>query len=720
MKRISRKLQGLIPLLFLLCCVGVLFLCHGLAVGMDALQVTSGLDSLMVLLRAIPKKRLLISVLFVILSYALAYRMKPRGKTMPDFLFQNRFWICGMLFVLLVAFQIHGSSIGMYSHALDTMGFIGDGTLLGIPRGIRTDEYALFTPYAIAQGADPSGAYPYFSSIIVEPGTDMFVVYGQPVWDIAMVFRPFQLGYLLLGPERGLSFYWCGRTIALFLITLELLLLITDGKRRLSLLGALLVTLAPTVQWWFSINGLVEMLVFGQWFVCLLACYMRRAQWVSRALCLLGMVVCAGGYVLSLYPAWMVPLAYVFLVLVLFVMAKEWRHCIMTPRDWVMVAGALAVLVGLLGRILVKSEVAIRAVMSSAYPGNRAFTGGGGIQAYGNYLMNLFQPYKVKGLMPNQCEVAAFISFYPVGVIMAVYVMIRQKKADVLLIAGLALDVVFLLWNAVGFPEMLAKITLFSHAPPGRVMQVMGFLHILLLLRALSLVQMPLPIKGAIPLGVGALCGMLALCLKQHEAYLSVWMGILMVLVYLPLFLGLLQGKRGRLSRWCSGLVVVVMLVSGGMVNPIAKGMDTVFQQPLYQEILAIEKAAPGRWFVTAHSLLKHFPVMAGAATLNATQTYPHNALWEALDEDQTQGFIYNRYAHISGAVKEHGDDPTFVLRSADAFALHLTPKQLVDLDIRYLLSQEDVSLLSDEAYQFVPLTDGSQPYMVFELVAQP
>lgn len=58
-------------------------------------------------------------------------------------------------------------------------------------------------------------------------------------------------------------------------------MLLSGGDKRLAVSGAFLVAFAPVVQWWFAINGLVEMLVFGQLSVLLLQKYMTDTRtWV--------------------------------------------------------------------------------------------------------------------------------------------------------------------------------------------------------------------------------------------------------------------------------------------------------------------------------------------------------------------------------------------------------------------------------------------------------
>ena len=178
------------------------------------------------------------------------------GAVIADFLYRWRYLIAAVIVALLVAFDINGSSLHEWAAYTQSD---ADGVLFGMSRSIRSDELALNTPYAFSQAQE---GFPYFSQVIRGDTTDTFMVYGQPVWDLGVLFRPFHWGYLLLGASRGLSFFWWARLAALLLVSFEIGMLVTKKNRALSLAFSLLMGFSPLVQWWFAINGLVEMLVF--------------------------------------------------------------------------------------------------------------------------------------------------------------------------------------------------------------------------------------------------------------------------------------------------------------------------------------------------------------------------------------------------------------------------------------------------------------------------
>ena len=228
-------------------------------------------------------EKLIIRSIFILIFYLLITFLIIKGWNEGwNIIFKHRYKIVLFLFIICIAMELNGSSIAMWSQYISAGNNVDTGTIFGVPRAIRSDEWSLNTPMALSQYYNYSGSFPYFSDIVRGTATDVFLVYGQPVWDIGVIFRPFHWGYLFMDPGRGLSFFWYGRLIALFIVTFEFGLLITKNNKRLSLISSLLVSLAPIVQWWFAINGLVEMLVFGQLAIIMINKYINSENYLKK------------------------------------------------------------------------------------------------------------------------------------------------------------------------------------------------------------------------------------------------------------------------------------------------------------------------------------------------------------------------------------------------------------------------------------------------------
>lgn len=121
-----------------------------------------------------------------------------------DFIYKYRYIIVILLIIIGVLFKLHGSSLNFWNHSplwkgqgvFDT-GVDSSDLLFGQPRHIRSDEWAVTTPLIFSQSLN---GFKYFSdNLRGGTSTDAFSIYGLPVLSFATLFRPFYLGYLLLG-----------------------------------------------------------------------------------------------------------------------------------------------------------------------------------------------------------------------------------------------------------------------------------------------------------------------------------------------------------------------------------------------------------------------------------------------------------------------------------------------------------------------------------------
>lgn len=404
-----------------------------------------------------------------------------------NLIFKHRYKIAIILFVLCILLELNGSSIAMWSQYVQGPDSISTGTILGVPRAIRSDEWALNTPMALSQYYNLSGSFPYFSDTVRGTSTDVFLVYGQPVYDIAVIFRPFHWGYLFLSQAKGLSFFWYGRLIALFLVTFEFGRLITKNNKKLAFVFSMLISFAPIVQWWFAINGLIEMLIFGELAVLMIYKYINNEDYIKRSIYMAVIVICSGAYVLTFYPSWQVPLFYVFFSLLIWIIWERDKKIKFTYKDVMIICVGLLLFSLVMGHIVIKSCDTISSILNTAYPGSRDETGGGEIKMFFNYAFNMFLPYRSSGIPGNVCEQAVFIDFFPIGIILGCIVLFFEKKKDKLLICLFTVNVILSLWCIVPWPSILAKITLLSNSQPSRAFLAVGFVNVLVLIRAMSL-----------------------------------------------------------------------------------------------------------------------------------------------------------------------------------------------------------------------------------------
>lgn len=604
--------------------------------------------------------------------------------------------------------------------------FLGDGESgirLGEPRVWRSDEWGTLTPLCFRQQYNTLGSYNRYSQTLGSILTDNMLVYGQPSWDILTLFRPFYWGYLFFGSERGLSWFWCSRLIVLFLSWFELGMLITDGQKKISVMLSVCVSFAPFLQWWFAINGLVEMLIYGACFVLGSNYLVSRAFNPRKIAVAVGMAVCAVGYVLTFYPTWMVPVAWGFVPLFLWVVIWKFDRKVLRRVDvvpWLLIfvitAAGLTVLA-------VTSWDVIKAELNSVYPGNAPSSSGGtGLWWMMKYPISLVSRFSMNELI---VENSSIICFAPAGFILALWVIIKEKKKDPLLILLLGMNLFLAWYYCVGIPKWLAKMLLLSFVNSNRGPQVLGFLRLTLFVRAVALKEkapkrwlaaLAAVISSAVPMR-------LALGFTKYEPgglryeYFDTAEKILVVWAILAVVFYLLY--RARKSKYTMAVlgVCTVVLASSIWINPVAKGVPEITKSETMQQIRDLVKEDPQAiWLVVDMAYpATNIPAMAGADCLNTTQTYPQKTRWETLDQEGEYEDIYNRYCHIRASL---GSKTMLELVSTDYIEVTLSPEELKKLNIRYIVSTNDfdekiaartTNIFTDSGIEFQKYYEGAQ-----------
>ena len=648
-------------------------------------------------------------------------KQKQRGlKQGFELIYKYRFVLSFLLLILLVSLKISGSSMGCWKL------FLGDGESgirLGEPRVWRSDEWGTLTPLCFRQQYNTLGAYNRYSQTLGSILTDNMLVYGQPSWDILTLFRPFYWGYLFFGSERGLSWFWCSRLIVLFLSWFELGMLITDGQKKLSVMLSICVSFAPFLQWWFAINGLVEMLIYGACFV-LGSNYLVSHTFNPRKIAVaVGMAVCAVGYVLTFYPTWMVPVAWGFVPLFLWVVIwkfdmKVLRRVDVVPWLFIFVITAAGLTV-----LAVTSWDVITAELNSVYPGNAPSSSGGtGLWWMMKYPISLVSRFSMNELI---VENSSIICFAPAGFILALWVIIKEKKKDPLLILLLGMNLFLAWYYCVGIPKWLAKMLLLSFVNSNRGPQVLGFLRLTLFARAVALKEkapkrwlaaLAAVISSAVPMR-------LALGFTKYEPgglryeYFDTAEKIVVVWAILAVVFYLLY--RARKSKYTMAVlgVCTVVLASSIWINPVAKGVPEITKSETMQQIRDLVKEDPQAiWLVVDMAYpATNIPAMAGADCLNTTQTYPQKKRWEMLDPEGEYEDIYNRYCHIRASL---GSKTMLELVSTDYVEVTLSPEDLKKLNIRYIVSTNDfdekivagtTNIFTDSGIEFQKYYEGAQ-----------
>lgn len=662
-----------------------------------------------------------------------------------DWLHRHRWQIGAGIIVAAVLLDISGSSLGMWNFWMG--GDLSQDVVFGTPRASRTDEYSVMTPRAFAQ--DYSN-YSYFNHIQGATASDMFLIKDAPVWAVAEIFRPFHWGYLLFGSSRGLAFYWSARLVLLFLTSYELFLLLTSDRhmrperRDLAVLGSCLVTFAPMVQWWFAINSLPEMLITMS--LAIIACdrFCRDHLPLHRFGYSLFIAWCAGMFLITLYPAWQIPLIWVLIALFIAVVASSWGTIKPSRRDIFSMVFSVVLLLLLLGTVLIHSEPTIRAMLSTSYPGIRKNTGGDFALTglFGGWAQLLFPFTDMKPFNSwSPTELSGFIDLFPVGVILCIWHWFSSRHVDLLSAALIVVDAFLFIYICFGIPGWLSTVTLMTQTSGGRARVAFGLVNILLLVigsdqMTHSRESLSSERQGGKTTAVIAFCAVgltTVFWLAAQRMYQAahIWyVGLLVIILGLPILLAFITPSSSssssgssaptsarplpvksatgtvavRLHTVTTTLAVIILVCTGLSVNPVQLGSKPLTRQPQTTAVKNIEQASGhGTWLAAGDDswLTSNLLTANGITTLNSLAVTPDIATWKKIDPTSSNKKIYNRYASITAWVNPDAHQKkTFRLLYPDHFSVKLTPDDLHTLGVRYVMDSSGRHPSSGKKYK--------------------
>lgn len=686
----------------------------------------TGVDSINGLtLSALP---LLMALLLVFAAVFLA-ACTSRGRHVFHMLFDYRIVIGAVVVAALTVFKISGSSIALWAETLASDDV--NGVLFGIPRGIRSDEFLVNTPLAFSQ--EWTG-YSAVSILLRGASTDVTMIYAQPCWAFATLFRPFLWGYLLFGSEMGLAFFWSARLVVLFLVSIEMGMLLSCGRKGVSIAFAMLVAFSTVVQWWFAVNGIAELLIFGQGLVLTLHHYLRTESMRVRIMQAILLSWMATGYLMVIYPAWQIPFFYIFLAAGIGDIV-EWCRGIEKKERSSELLRALPLL--LLAIVLVAIFAAVSIVpvldivqttMDTEYPGHRYDYGGGSVNQYTSveilfmWIPSIFNSLQASLSQINASELSGFYSLFPLGVCFGIIGQFLTRKkgrpCSPVIIALLFAELILLIYVVIGLPVPIAEMSLLASSRGIRAAQIIGYAELSIVIATISTVtgntleaegtgnvkcrdrsSMRIIVSGVITISL-----YLLLCVYMgHVVFDLRWAftGLIVAAVGLTALVVLLACSN-RKYDYVLPVCVAIIAISGLCANPVQIGAGPLVDSEAYDAIRQMAGQDDALW-AGDNSSLGQLCVAAGAPCVNSINTYPELERWSQIDPKCQYRDVYNRYAHIYiNLVDSDIDEASFSSDFPDRFTVSLDIDMLYNLGVRYFISYRgDLEQLSSEEHRF-------------------
>lgn len=653
---------------------------------------------------------------FPVLFLGLHLIVDIRG--MYDFIWKYRWLIGAVLLLYMVINKYHGDSMSLYDNYIQP----GSGSeyiepIIGQPRPIRTDEWIVQTPATIAASY---GDHPYSKYNNIMRADKTLNLVGGLRLGYAGLYNPFRFIASCLPIDYGFSFLWYSQIIITFLVSLEFCYLLSKGKRLLAAAGAFTITFSSFYLWW----NFPLIIVFSQGAIVCIYYFLKNNSKIIRALLSMGLGLAGAGFITILYPAWQVPLGYIFLGILIWSLLTNLEEVKKLDKlDWLMIVLGLLFMFSIVFAYLLEGREYIESISKTVYPGNRKNYGGYYLDKIFYYFISPLLPYKEIG---NHSEMSTFISFFPIPLIAGVQILFNKEQKiqnkTKWLLGILLLGTIFLvIYSTIGFNKIISDITLMSYTIPERVIDIIGLTQVYVMIIVLAENQ-DIGMKNNTFLAgvIGGLCGLMALfiCNKSYPQCVSATYAILMISFTVIIGISMMAGVSKQMMNFSLILIILVSIINGIYVRPVNKGLDAITSKPLTNKIDEImESEKDSRWVVYGDSsIMSGYLVACGAPTINSVNYYPNLSLWEKVDPEGNYSDIYNRYARIAFIFSE--GETFFDLVYPDAIRVNLAYEDLEVLDVNYIFSLEVLDLSNQSNFNAELIYDekGSYIYKILYL----
>lgn len=579
-----------------------------------------------------------------------------------------------LTFVLGVSAKLNFSSLEIWDNHYKVQSS-PSWVSLGDAKVIRSDEWYVHSPWVFSQA---KRGLPVDNSNIGPPGAALLV--AVPVKHISMLAQPKYWGFLFLEADRAYAWFWMTKAVGLFLFGFLLFLVLTRNDGVLSLAGSVLLYSSSYVQWWFSaftpevLTGFMASLL-GAFY--LIGGTRRRTVWAGAVLLPLSMV----NLLLHLYPAHIVSMAYVGLLLMVPMVWMAWSDRVVQPliKTRVLSGGlAVGVFVALAYSVIASAWPAIQAMMGTVYPGQRLSMGGGiGIE---QILMGFFEFWRNGSEIPsngvNQSEAARFMFLFPVGVLALGFYRYDKRLAAYIGVSGLfAVFCVF--WMSWYLPESVRTVLAslgWSYVPSNRLYLALGVVSVLVLVLTCQLMAK----VGLASLSRTVLAWTVTPVflfaawwyLRSFDPVFYHWQRLLASVVIVGgLAASAVLGRR----MWLLGFA----LLSGWhslQVNPVLLGSDVLLNKTVFT--VGAELAGQGDpiWAVYGDLKVAQGLRAQGQNVLNGAQYAPDHDVMGLFDPDGQQQKVWNRYANMGFLMPSQSEELNFELRAPDLFVMNIHP----------------------------------------------
>ncbi len=573
------------------------------------------------------------------------------------------------IFLVLVGLGATGSSLELLLGRTDKgpHPFLSSGSairpLAGEPRGVRSDEWMVITPSALAQ-ANHEPPFPVVNRNLGLDGQNMMVIgmTGVPVLHVSALARPATWGFFVLPLDKALGWYWYFPFFACLLALWWLLDVLAPGRSGRNLALSFLFCLAPYAAGWSHWPLYVVFFPSGALAATLLMLRQKsgaRLWWLALALAWF-----LAGFALVLYPPWQITVATLYALVLVAWLIDNRRHIAWGRQTPLAFALAAALMGALLYFWWHDAHDAIATMRGTVYPGQRAALQGGDLSplvllrgfSNADTLSNL------QGSVFNESEFGSyFLLLLPIWFLCLRQ--IRDRGPSPWMLAACAAFTVFcVVFGIWGIPLALSKAMFWHYVSSSRIDLALALACVLAIALLGQRQAAAAAGKGALPassrtaalvlgLFTAALAGLVVAGIPEDfYPHLSFAMLASMAVAAGFMAYWLVQGKPAH----SIALTTVVYAIAVIDFNPVGMAPAQVALNETVQRYVAGPPAADGTaqprrvLAVLPSTSLAMTLAAAGVPVVDGVFYYPQPSVWRGMQLPAADQDTVNRYQHLS------------------------------------------------------------------------
>ena len=559
----------------------------------------------------------------------------------------------------------------------------------------------------------------YLTAKYTDYGKYNYIIMGKQTENIAQtglyksysaLAKPQTWGYYLFGDSIGMSVEWCFPFILLIVMSIQFFYIIAGKNKVLAVTGGVMVAFSGYEMWWMN----VEYLSCG---LTALVCiyYFINAEKTWQKMVLSPCIAILGAeYITILYPAFQVPSGYVYFGIVVWMVVSSWDNFKKIKlKEWLVFAASMLFMASIVIVYLKDRSTYVTEIMNTIYPGSRVSTGGYSLYKMFEYVATIFYPFKAT---LNNSEFSMMVTLFPLPMVMAVYCIIKQKGKDILLDIMLGLSCVYTIYCTVGFPLIVARLTLFSYVPEERAADLLGLLQVILLIRCIYVCRENRykvnPVIVVVPM-------LISCYYSWKEArtvyditesggmlqYAIIALAIVFTVITIVVFC---VKEHDRLKNMALLSLAGIVFLSGIWSLTVNVGTDAIYSKPLAKKVCEItSEDKDGKWVMLDSWVESMYLAACGAPTINTCNNVPNWDLWNILDPQKENEYCYNRFAHMLLTLTE--EDTNEELVQQDLLQLNLNYKDAEKIGVKYIASRtynDDFDKVLEKYYNYSILYD--------------